>query len=71
MPPVGPPGLQEGAQLAPPGDHPVQDGGRTEAETAGGDGDAGKLGAGVLRLWEADGGCVGVSLPRAAANGDG
>ena len=31
----------------------------------------GKLGAGVPRLWEADGGGVVVSLPRAAANSDG
>ena len=26
VPPVQPPGLQEGAQRAPPGDQPVQDG---------------------------------------------
>ena len=71
VPPVRPPGLQEGSQWAPPGDHPVQDGDGTETETAGGGGDAGKLGAGVPRLWEADEGGVGVLLPRATANSDG
>ena len=71
VPPVRHLGLQEGAQWAPPGDHPVQDGGGTEAETAGGGGDAGKFGAGVPCLWEADGGGIGVSLPRSAVNSDG
>ena len=50
VPLVLPPGLQEGAQWAPPGDHPVQDGDGTKMETAGRGGDAGKLGAGVPRL---------------------
>ena len=48
----------------------MQEGGGTEAEMAGGDGDAGKIGVGVPRLWEADGGGVVVSLPRAAAISD-
>ena len=40
-----------------------------EAETAGREGDAGKLGAGVPRLQETNGGGVGVPLPRAAPHG--
>ena len=40
VPLVRPPGLQEGAQRAPPGDHPVQDGYGAQEETAGGGGDA-------------------------------
>ena len=38
VPPVRPPGLHEGAQRAPPGDQPVQDGDGTKKETAGGSG---------------------------------
>ena len=71
VPPVRPPGIQEGDQWAPPGDHPLQDGDGTQTEMAGRGGDAGKLGAGVPRLWEANVGGVGVSLPRVTTNGDG
>ena len=41
FPPVQPPGIQEGAQWAPPGDQPVQDGDGAETETTGGGGDEG------------------------------
>ena len=52
VPPVRPPGLQEGAQRAPPGDQPVQDGDGAQENTAGGGGDAENLGESVPRLWE-------------------
>ena len=68
VPPVRPPGLQEGAQRAPPGDQPVQDGYGTKKETAGGGGDTGKLGVGVPSLWEADEDGDRVWLPQAALN---
>ena len=51
VPPVRPSGLQEGAEQAPPGDQPVQDGDGAETEKTGGGGDAGHVREGVPRLW--------------------
>ena len=65
---VRPPGLQESAQRAPPGDQPVQDGYRAQEETDGGGGDAENLREGVPHLWEADEGGDGVSIPREGLN---
>ena len=69
--PVQHAGPQEGAQWALSGDRAVLEGGGAEAETAGRDGEAGKLGAGVPCLRENDRGGVGVLLPRAAPHGNG
>ena len=63
VPPVQPPGLQEGAQRAPPGDQLVQDRDGAQEETAGGVRDAENLGEGVPRLWEADEGGDRVLVP--------
>ena len=52
--PVQPSGLQEGAQRAPTGDQPVQDGGGAEKETTGGESDVGHIGEGVPHLWGTD-----------------
>ena len=54
VPPVRPSGPQEGAQRAPPGDQPVQDGDGAETATTGGVGDADHIGEGVPRLWGTD-----------------
>ena len=52
VPPVRPAGLQEGAQWAPPGDQPVQEGsGEKITETSGGGG-GDHIGEGVSRLRE-------------------
>ena len=66
--PVRPPGLQEGAQRAPPGDQPVQDGDGAQEERAGGGGDAENLGEGVSRLWDTDRGSDGILIPREGIN---
>ena len=54
VPPVRPSDIQEGAQRAPPGDQPVQDGDGAETETTGGGRDVGHIGEGVPRLWGTD-----------------
>ena len=71
VPPVRPPGLQESAQRAPPGDQPVQDGDRAQEETAGGGVDAENLGEGVPHLWDTDRGSDGISIPREGINCNG
>ena len=52
VPPVRPSGIQEGAQRAPPGDQPVQEGSgeKTTENSVGGGGD--HIGEGVPRLRE-------------------
>ena len=52
VPPVRPPGLQEGAQWAPPGDKPMQNGSRTKNPKTCGSGGRGSDGEGVQRLRE-------------------
>ena len=64
VPPVRPAGLQEGAQWAPPGDQPVQDGSGEEATETRGGRDRDHIGEGVPRLWEEDAGGDGVSASR-------
>ena len=70
VPPVRLTGLQEGAQWAPPGYLTVSEGGGAETMTFNRDGDAEEHREGVPRLWEADGGGIGILLPPAAAHGD-
>ena len=68
VPPVRPPGLQEGAQWAPPGEKPVQNGRRTQnLETCGGGG-GGSDREGFQSLREEVRLGKGVPLPREGLN---
>ena len=68
VPPVQPPGLQEGAQWAPPGDKPVQNGGRTQNSETRGSGGGGSDGEGFQSLREEVRLGKGVPLPREGLN---
>ena len=61
VPPVQPSGLQEGAQWAPPGDKPMQNGSRTKNPETRGSGGRGSDGEGVQRLREED--AIGEGVP--------
>ena len=64
VPPVQPPGLQEGAQWAPPGDKPVQNGGGAQNSETRGSGGGGSDGEGFQSLREEVRLGKGVPLPR-------
>ena len=63
-----PPGPQVGAQWAPPGDKPVQNGGGAETSETRGGGGGGSVGEGFWSLREEDKLSTGVQIPREGAN---
>ena len=68
MPPVRPPGPQAGAQWAPPGDKPVQNGGGAETLETRGGGGGGSVGEGFRSLREEAKLSKGVPIPREGVN---
>ena len=64
VPPVRPAGLQEGAQWAPPGDQPMQNGSGMKTTATRGSGGRGSDGEGVPRLREEYAGGDGVLVSR-------
>ena len=63
-------GLQEGAQWAPPGDLTVSEGGGAETTTFNRDVEAEEHRKGVPRIWEANGGGIGIPIPQGDVHSD-
>ena len=68
VPPVRPPGPQAGAQWAPPGDNPVQNGGGAETSETCGGGGGGSVVEGFQSLREEAKLSKGVPIPREGFN---